>query len=687
MQKSFSRRSLNTDRMVGCLFSVLLILLLSSCVDQETQKKAFLFGKGYGINEVTLLTRDLTSARQYFKDTLGFELSDEIEAGAIEGTLALTTFFPDMATITLVSPNDTLDELTPPYIGEYLAMNEGIRMYSFSSSSADSTAMWLTSQGFFLDSIRAFRISEEVSKDWNWDDGGPQRKQLDFNTSNPSPYLPRFEERVNYWYETVQNEWKTVYSYGRSDDNHPNGVVGIAAIRIAVENLKAASEEFQKMGFQEIEVNDSLVRYRIVRNQELHLVTSQSENDEIAEFINTRGQGVFALRFEVINLDSTYQFLLERLPEVALSRGGSPKQVTVKNNYAFGVQMEFVEEPMEQRMLAEKLRPADQLDSTAAQHAAGMYAKYCSLCHGDNREGYAADFAPSLRSHSLLASAQGSNFMRYTIHYGRAGTAMAGYLKNQGGPLEYIEIDLILQWLYESSGVEEPVEISREPVVGDVALGSSIYATNCATCHGVNGEGISAPALGNPMLLATATDHFLRYAIAEGRDGTPMKGFKDVLSDKEIDDVTAFLRSRASGWDVPAGDTVMIPPPEKYVLNPDSKAPDFTLREGKYLPAEQLIQALRDSLRLVILDARSEVAWRQTHIPGSIPVPYYEEPENFVDKIPNDSTWIVVYCACPHAASNRVVNTLRRNGFNKTAILDEGILVWAQMGLPVKHGN
>ena len=32
---------------------------------------------------------------------------------------------------------------------------------------------------------------------------------------------------------------------------------------------------------------------------------------------------------------------------------------------------------------------------------AALYAQYCALCHGDDREGYAADHAPSLRSPEL----------------------------------------------------------------------------------------------------------------------------------------------------------------------------------------------------------------------------------------------------------------------------------------------
>lgn len=264
---------------------------------------------------------------------------------------------------------------------------------------------------------------------------------------------------------------------------------------------------------------------------------------------------------------------------------------------------------------------------------------------------------------------------------------MGGYLDTQGGPLEFIDIELLLQWLYESSDIKEPVEISREPVKGDIKLGSKIYANQCAVCHGKDGEGISAPALGNPMLLATATDGFLKYAISQGRDGTPMIAYKEVLNDNEINGVTAFLRSRASGWNVPKTDSITIPTPENYIINPNGKNPSFNLRENLYVSSKQVFEALKDSTKMIILDARSKVAWRQTHIPGSIPVPYYEEPENFVNDLPNDDTMIVVYCACPHAASKRVVNTLKRYGFKNLAIIDEGILVWAQMGYPVKHGQ
>lgn len=670
------------------LSAVLFILVaISSCISEK--EKPYLLGNGFGLNSATLIVNDLKSASAYYKDTLGFDVPDETQNSAYAGAKSSYISFPDMSALEILALDDSIsDDIKPPFISSFLAQHQGVRMYSLSSSSTDSTAFWLASQGFQIDSVKSYRTSTEAPDGWSWDDGKADEGRIDFASLNETGNNPGFVEYIDFDYPGTMKQWKTYYSYGRRYSEHANGVVGTVAVIIAVENLEQARTEYQKMGFEEVEINKSEheARFKLIRNQEIHLVASGT-NQEVADFITERGSGVFALRFEVKNLEETHKYLQERLPEEAMVLTDSLQQIVVFNDYAKGVQLEFVQEPEEQGAMALMLRPNDKLDSTAILHASELYTKYCALCHGDDRQGYAADNAPSLRSHSLLATSQGTNFMRYTIQYGRAGTAMAGFRDLQGGPLEYIEIELILKWLNETAGVEKAVELSREPIKGDVELGQKLYNTNCAVCHGKDGEGISAPALGNPMLLATATDHFLRYAIAEGRDGTPMIAFKDSLDNNELDALTAFLRSRASGWDVPKKDTVTIPKPENYVLNPNSVAPNFTLKEDKYLSAEQLIKAMRDSSRLVLLDARSEVAWRQMHIPGAIPVPYYEEPENFVKDIPNDSTWVVAYCACPHAASERVMNTLRRNGFKNTAILDEGILVWAQMGYPVQNGN
>ena len=692
------RRQTFNEHLVFLQYATLLFLVTSilSCQTEQTggiSGAHSLMGRGYGINSSTLFVENLDSARKHFTEVLGFNIPypGKINKGLFEGTVNTTIPFPDMSSIDLLALEDSVfisgkDSVVLDFLNRF----KGIGMYSLSSSSVDSTNSWLTSRGFTMDSVRTYNIANPAPQTSQWVDDQMQIFKVGFETKRVPNHLPDFVEVSVFPYHRM-HEWKSFYNMQRGFLQHPNGAIGIAEIKIRVEDLEAARGEFQNMGFSEFKepMNDHIASFKVKRNQVIHLLSSQISDDTHSRDSDYKGPGVFALVFEVKDLRDTYDFLIEKLPSDAIDRDSISNRITLKKEYAYGVQLEFIEEPEEQAMLAQQLNLnfGSKLDSTAMLHAEGMYLKYCALCHGENREGYAADNAPSLRSHSLMATAQSSNFLRYAIQYGRANTAMAGYYQEQGGPLEFIEVELLLKWLNESSGVEEPIELSRDPIKGDVELGSIIYSEKCAACHGANGEGISAPALGNPMLLATATDHFLRYAIAEGRDGTPMEAFKNSLNDDEIDAVTAFIRSRASGWDVPKPASVSIPTPEEYVLNPDGKNPDFDLREGLYVSAEQLNNALQNGMRLVLLDARSEVAWRQTHIPGAIPVPYYKEPETFVADIPNDSTLIVAYCACPHAASGQVISKLKKYGFKNTAILDEGILVWAQLGHPVQSGD
>ncbi|MEC8194158.1 MAG: c-type cytochrome, partial [Myxococcota bacterium] len=56
----------------------------------------------------------------------------------------------------------------------------------------------------------------------------------------------------------------------------------------------------------------------------------------------------------------------------------------------------------------EQAKPATQ-DQAKPDNSKGakLYERYCALCHGADREGYAADHSPSLRSPELMGSAPG----------------------------------------------------------------------------------------------------------------------------------------------------------------------------------------------------------------------------------------------------------------------------------------
>jgi cytochrome c oxidase cbb3-type subunit III len=84
----------------------------------------------------------------------------------------------------------------------------------------------------------------------------------------------------------------------------------------------------------------------------------------------------------------------------------------------------------------------------------------------------------------------------------------------------------------------------------EVLAFGTLYAENCAGCHGADGRGGAAIALANPVYLAIADDAAIRKVIADGMRGTAMPAFAEsaggMLSDAQIDVITKEIRSRWS---------------------------------------------------------------------------------------------------------------------------------------------
>lgn len=331
---------------------------------------------------------------------------------------------------------------------------------------------------------------------------------------------------------------------------------------------------------------------------------------------------------------------------------------------------------------------ADKLSEAQSAAAEADYQQYCALCHGADREGHVNDHAPSLRSKSLLESGAGWS-IGMAIGYGRPGTPMAPFSEDVGGPLTRAQIRTMSQWLVETAGVE-PIEMSRDSVTGDVSAGAATYTKECAQCHGEQGQGGTGTALGNQAMLALTPDSFLKHAIENGRQGTEMVAFAGRLSDSEINNVTAFLRSRASGWDLQKPKYRAPPKPGEYVLNPEGDDPDFELSDGLYVSSADLDAALKAGRKMVLLDTRALPLWQMANIEGSVPLPYYYSSRNMAElasDLPRDGTMIVTYCECPRAAAEYVNRKLKEQGFERLAVLYEGIQGWIALGYPVSVGE
>ncbi|MBI3203595.1 MAG: c-type cytochrome [Myxococcales bacterium] len=313
-----------------------------------------------------------------------------------------------------------------------------------------------------------------------------------------------------------------------------------------------------------------------------------------------------------------------------------------------------------------------------------LYDRYCALCHGARGVGYSADHATQLKNRTFLATAT-DELLRVAIERGRPGTPMSAFGKGRGGPLGPAEVDAVIAYV-RSLGDGQAIDVHFRQVDGNPDRGLALFRERCAGCHGGRGQGKTAVSLENPTFLATASDGFIRYAIEHGRPGTPMPAFGASLTGQQLDDLTAAIRRWARPVELGGAARAVRPKVGPLVIHPSGPHPKFSRRDDRYVPADQVRDALKAGARMVLLDARPLSDFLEGHIPGAQPAPFHDDLDALAAALPRDGTWIVAYCACPHAASGKVVDALRARGFANTAVLDEGIKVWRERGYPILTG-
>jgi cytochrome c oxidase cbb3-type subunit 3 len=101
-----------------------------------------------------------------------------------------------------------------------------------------------------------------------------------------------------------------------------------------------------------------------------------------------------------------------------------------------------------------------------------------------------------------------------------------------------------------SSPHGQPRKGSEALAPNEVLEFDTLYAENCAGCHGAEGRGNAAIALADPVYLAIADEATMRKVIANGAPRTSMPAFAQsaggMLTDKQIDVITNEIRSRWS---------------------------------------------------------------------------------------------------------------------------------------------
>ena len=180
-----------------------------------------------------------------------------------------------------------------------------------------------------------------------------------------------------------------------------------------------------------------------------------------------------------------------------------------------------------------------------------LYAQNCSGCHGPNGKGGAA---LALGDPVYLALVDDTT-VAGVVTNGIAGTMMPAFARSSGGMLTDEQVQIIVRgmrskWANKNAlqGAVTPPYAAPEP--GNAVRGEAVFATYCASCHGLAGKGgAKASSIVDGSFLALLTDQELRTLVIVGRPELGAPDWRNNVPGKpmapqEISDVVAWLAAQ-----------------------------------------------------------------------------------------------------------------------------------------------
>ncbi len=205
--------------------------------------------------------------------------------------------------------------------------------------------------------------------------------------------------------------------------------------------------------------------------------------------------------------------------------------------------------PIRERLVAADLTTiADdpELLQFATSAGAAVFRTNCSQCHGSGAAGVQASGYPNLLDDDWLWGGQMEDIHTTIVHGIRNTTDdEARYSQmpafGQDELLEPAQIDAVVQHVRAISGQEHDATLAAE--------GATVFAENCAACHGDEGKGDrtqGAPNLTDAIWLYGGDVDSLTYTVNNARFGV-MPNWNTRLSEADIRSVAVYVHGLGGG--------------------------------------------------------------------------------------------------------------------------------------------
>lgn len=179
-----------------------------------------------------------------------------------------------------------------------------------------------------------------------------------------------------------------------------------------------------------------------------------------------------------------------------------------------------------------------------------IFDTYCTACHQQDGKGKIG-FAPSINNIDFLALADDELLKKFVLE-GRPGTTMIPFKNMPDVAKDINHLVAFMRSWEKDYELFKPVHVDEGwNSEGNVANGSSLFSTYCASCHGDKGIGYAAggsgTGIGNAHFLKLVSDDYIKQTLILGRAGTAMQSFAGAkgiahFTDSDMDDVVAYLR-------------------------------------------------------------------------------------------------------------------------------------------------